>query len=159
MTISGNTTFPGTVSGPTPTLDSHLATKGYVDSRAIKKLSDTSLPTSGTTTILSQEEADKYVVYLGYADCDNNNSIIAANDTNNNGVLLLQNSSNNTRNIAFMMINDIDNNISTSFYLNYYSSMSHYGSGYRSSCGAKFSGKIRTSNATSAKIVLYAFTS
>ena len=32
LTISGNTTFSGTVSGPTPTLDSHLATKGYVDS-------------------------------------------------------------------------------------------------------------------------------
>ena len=31
MTISGNTAFSGTVSGPTPTLDSHLATKGYVD--------------------------------------------------------------------------------------------------------------------------------
>lgn len=32
LTISGNTTFSGTVSGPTPTLDSHLATKEYVDS-------------------------------------------------------------------------------------------------------------------------------
>ena len=31
LTISGNTTFSGTVSGPTPTLDSHLATKGYVE--------------------------------------------------------------------------------------------------------------------------------
>ena len=32
LTISGNTTFSGTVSGQTPTLASHLATKGYVDS-------------------------------------------------------------------------------------------------------------------------------
>ena len=31
LTISGNTTFSGTVSGPTPTSDSHLATKGYVE--------------------------------------------------------------------------------------------------------------------------------
>ena len=31
LTISGNTTFSGTVSGPTPTSASHLATKGYVD--------------------------------------------------------------------------------------------------------------------------------
>ena len=132
------------------------ATKQYVDSRAIKKLADTSLPTSGTTTILSQEEADKHIVYLGYADCTVSNSFISAIDTNNNEVLLLQNSSNNARNVVFMMINDIINNISTSFYLNYYSSMSHYGSGYRSDYGTKFSGKIRTNSATSAKIVLYA---
>ena len=31
LTISGNTTVSGTVSGPTPTLASHLATKGYVE--------------------------------------------------------------------------------------------------------------------------------
>ena len=31
LTISGNTTFTGTVSGPTPTLDSHLTPKSYVD--------------------------------------------------------------------------------------------------------------------------------
>ena len=31
LIISGNTTFTGTVSGPTPTLDSHLTPKSYVD--------------------------------------------------------------------------------------------------------------------------------
>ena len=37
LTISGNTTFTGTVSGPTPTLDSHLTPKSYVDQTINKK--------------------------------------------------------------------------------------------------------------------------
>ena len=48
LAISGNTTFSGTVSGKTPTLSSHLATKGYVDSNitSTKQYVDSSIATT-----------------------------------------------------------------------------------------------------------------
>ena len=122
-------------------------------------MADTGLPTSGTTTILSQEEADKYVVYLGYVNSSSSNSSISAIGADNNEVYLLEVGTNRTRNNAFMLINDVTNNLSTSIYYKFYSSIGSEATKYNSFYGTKFSGKIKTSSATSAKIVLYGFTS
>ena len=135
------------------------ATKQYVDSRAIKKLADTSLPTSGTTTILSQEEADKYTLYLGYINSSSSDFEVYAIDASNKNVYLIENGSNYAHNAAFMMLNDVSNNISTVIYYRFYSSYANESTKYLNSYGAKFSGKIKTVSATSAKIVLYGFTS
>ena len=63
LTISGNTTFSGTVSGPTPTLDSHLATKGYVDNQVGPKLSWNVAGTKNINfTISSSSSSDYYQV-------------------------------------------------------------------------------------------------
>ena len=58
-----------------------------------------------------------------------------------------------------MMINDVSNNISTVIYYRYYSSYADESTKYINDYGAKFSGKIKTTSASSAKIVLYGFTS
>ena len=151
-------TGPLTLSGD-PTSNLQAATKQYVDSRGIKKLADIGLPRDGTTTILSQEEADKYVVYLGYVNSSSSNSRISAISADNSEVRLLEVGVNSTHNNAFMLINDVTNNRSTSIYYKFYSSDTYEATKYNSSYGKKFSGKIKTASVSSAKIVLYGFIS
>ena len=122
-------------------------------------MADTSLPKSGTTTILSQEEADKYTLYIGYVNSSSSSFEVYAIDASNKNVWLLENGSNYAHNAAFMMLNDVSNNISTVIYYRFYSSYANESTKYLSSYGAKFSGKIKTVSAASAKIVLYGFTS
>ena len=134
-----------------PTSNLQAATKQYVDSKVIKKIVDTSLPANGTTAILSQEEADKYTLYIGYINSSSNDFDVYAIDASNKNVQLLVVDVSYARNVAFMMLNDVSNNISTV--------ISHVSTTYANDYGAKFSGKIKTVSATSAKIVLYGFTS
>lgn len=120
---------------------------------------DTSLPTNGTTTILSQAEADKYALYIGYINSSSSDFDVYAIDASNKDVKLIENGSLYAHNAAFMMLNDVSNNISTVIFYRFYSNYNNEFTKYLNSYGAKFSGKVRTVSATSAKIVLYGFIS
>ena len=61
--------------------------------------------------------------------------------------------------VVFDIIYTFIPNISTSIHYRFYSSDNDRATKYNSSYGTKFSGKIKTNNAASAKIVLYGFTS
>ena len=75
LTISGNTTFTGTVSGPTPTLDSHLTPKSYVDQSineriTIKTIFDTTVNFNNTAS--GANVVNKLITNLQYNLFNNN---------------------------------------------------------------------------------------
>ncbi len=73
--VNGLRAFTATISGVTPTLDAHLATKGYVDSVSVDKVQSGRVTLSGSNT-------DKDVSFTDFGDTDYTISVILSTTDN-----------------------------------------------------------------------------
>ena len=116
LTISGNATFSGTVSGPTPTLDSHLATKGYVDEYVLnnKTIKCTLLATitQSNTQVPINITKNYYAMYVKLINVYVSDSLSLFLD---DSLLLVSNTSSSVN--ANLMFNFICSNVDDGIYI------------------------------------------